>query len=563
MNEERQCPGINRLKNSKILIWIVIAFTILNTLKVTIFNFIMIDDKSIVIFITKFIVTLVVIALIFSVLFIFNKRILWYIFYIIQVIYIGGFLCYYDYFNSIFHLFQMATLFPEGAAVVKHFSIPFQLNMLVSIIDLPLFIIFCLIYKQLKVKQFVINYKKKIIILLLSVLVIGEMISILTNTSFLDYAIDYPKKENEMVARYGTALNSVYDYIFNADGEGLLKQYEYGETISKNQTKETPSNVLMIQVESLDANIIHATHNGEYIMPFISKMADENIYHRRMLSYHLAGGTSDAEYAILNSVEPLTSFPSMKLQGDTYPNSIAKIFHGVGYHVNGYHGNIGSFYNRTNGYKQMGFDNFYDISKMGLKDIEWGASDGEVFDFAYETIQKEKEPFFSYIVTMTSHTPFDYVDDYVTIQDFDDIKVEETKQYYKSVRYVDIQIQHLVERVLSLYPNTIVAIYGDHTPGDLNDYTKSSYIINKEYFEFVPLIIITPEHLQYKNTEYAVSFLDMAPTILDMSGIPYMIRSKGESLISCKMPHSEIPFRTKSYNRSTLITNEHLYDADN
>jgi phosphoglycerol transferase MdoB-like AlkP superfamily enzyme len=540
----------------------VIIFAFLNILKTTIFNLIMINGVDVLSSIYKFVLTTAFISIVFLLLLLINKKFVWWIFYIIQVIYIGGFLCYFDYFNSIFHLFQLATLFPEGSAVVEHFSVPFQINMLISIIDLPFFIHFMIKYKKVEWNKYLEHKKKYIIGISVGLFLLFELIHIISGSSFIDYAKDYPKKENQVVLQYGTMVNSIYDYAFNADGKGLLKQYEYGVEITKQSTKSDMPNVVMIQVESLDANIIHQKYNGKYIAPFLSSMADQYIYHRRMMSYHLAGGTSDAEYSIINSLEPFTSFPSMKLNGDKYPNSIAKIFRDAGYQVNGFHGNIGSFYNRTKAYTKMGFKMFYDIDKMGLSDAKWGASDKAVFDFAYKTIKNEEKPFFTYIVTMTSHTPFRYVDDYVSINDYDTVESEGTKQYYKSVHYVDDQIKQFVTKIQKLDPNTCIFIYGDHTPGDLNDYEKSSYITEDDYFEFVPLIIISPEKKQYTNTEYAVSFLDLAPTVLDFSGLSYTIRSKGESLYEGIEPTSLIPFKGKGYDRRELITNEEKYKEE-
>ncbi|BCN32990.1 LTA synthase family protein [Anaeromicropila herbilytica] len=559
MNNEKKNSYWDVLKSEKTLILILSLFYVLNVLKVTVFNLIMVNGVNIFTSLSKFVVTALILSIVFLILFIINRKLIWCIFYIIQVIYVGGFLCYHDYFNSIFHLFQIATLFPEGTAVVEHFSVPFQLNMLISIIDLPFFIYYMVHYKKVNWRKCAFEFSRKILLFSITFLIIIELLHVITKSSYVNYVSDYPKGENEVVLQYGTLINSIYDYIFNADGKGLLKQYEYGKKITKEATKTDPTNVLMIQVESLDANIIYKKYDGKYIAPFLSSVADKYIYHRRMMSYHLAGGSSDADYSIMNSLEPFTSFPSMKLIADKYPNSMPDIFRKAGYQVNAFHGNIGSFYNRTKAYKQMGYQNFYDVDKMKLTIAKWGASDKDVFDYAYNFMKTEKEPFFNYIITMTSHTPFRYVDDYETISDYDDVKPEGTKQYYKSIHYVDEQIEQLVTKVLKMYPNTCVYIYGDHTPGDLNDYEKSSYHTEKDYLEFVPLLIITPEKIHYTNTKYAASFLDVAPTVLDFSGISYSIRSKGGSLSSGNEPNSLIPFKGRQYDRRELITNEEKY----
>lgn len=543
-------------KMNKYLHLIVFGFLFFNILKITLFNFLMFEEKNLMTFGYKFLTTTILCIMIFTLLFQLKRRFLWYLLYLVQIIYIGGFLCYYNYFNSFFHLFQMSVLFPEGAAVVKHFSVPFYTNMLVAIIDLPFFVAIMVVYNKLTMKEMIKDKKKYIWILGILLFAILEIFNTMNKTSLYDFSKSYPKKENQLIEKYGTFINNFYDYFFNANGVGLLNLYQYGNEIKGIKKSENPPNILIIQVESLDGNIIHKKYNGELIAPYLSKIANENIYHQRMLSYHLAGGSSDAEYSVLNSVEALTSFPSMKLNSDKYLNSMPKQFIAAGYEAEAFHGNIGAFYNRTKAYELMGFDAFYDIDLMKIKDIRWGASDAEVFNFALDKIKKYKTPFFDYIITMTSHTPFHYVDDYVIMNDYDTIKDEGTRQYYKSIHYVDSEIEKFVNEVLKEKPNTVIVIFGDHTPGDLTDYKKSSFYTKSSYFEFVPLIIITPDKINFTNTEYAVSFLDVAPTILELSGIEYSIKSKGESLLSGNEPKSLIPFRGIDYQRVELIKME-------
>ncbi len=68
-------------------------------------------------------------------------------------------------------------------------------------------------------------------------------------------------------------------------------------------------------------------------------MAADNVYFPYLLSYHFAGGTSDCEVAVLNSIEPLTSEPTMKLYDYGYPNSLVKRLETAGYHTLAFHGN--------------------------------------------------------------------------------------------------------------------------------------------------------------------------------------------------------------------------------
>ena len=57
-----------------------------------------------------------------------------------QAAYIFAYMSYYAYFHNYLHLFQSAALFTEGVGQVKRFTIPVTPEMLILLLDLPIFI---------------------------------------------------------------------------------------------------------------------------------------------------------------------------------------------------------------------------------------------------------------------------------------------------------------------------------------------------------------------------------------------------------------------------------------
>jgi phosphoglycerol transferase MdoB-like AlkP superfamily enzyme len=215
---------------------------------------------------------------------------------------------------------------------------------------------------------------------------------------------------------------------------------------------------------------------------------------------------------------------------------------------------VGAFFNRDVAFPRMGFKRFLDIKAMDLEDIGWGAPDYDVFNYEIDMLKKMRKPFFTYTITMTSHKPFTNAAHYYKNEAYDDVADKKTGNYFNSITYVDQSIRSFVESINRSYPNTYIIIVGDHAPDiSTEEYQQASYMSGEQYFEFVPLFIITPDHqIRIENKEVA-SFLDLAPTILNASGIAYTYKSDGVDLLDKKRLSPTIPLGDSSYNREVLF----------
>ncbi|MHB8063742.1 MAG: LTA synthase family protein [Ruminiclostridium sp.] len=375
--------------------------------------------------------------------------------------------------------------------------------------------------------------------------------------------------ETQIVARYGTLVNSGINIIKNYSEQKLIEQLNYGHkltspgpTIISDKPSNSPTinagkpNFVIIQVESMDANIVKQQYNGSYVMPYLSSLRESSVYYPYTLSYHKGGGTSDAEFSIMNSVESLDSFPAIKLTSYNYPNSVVSKLSKASYSTMAFHGNVGTFYNRDVAFSKMGFKNFYDINSMKYTDEGWGAPDDKVFSFAFDKMASSKKPFLSYVITMTSHGPFESARNYYNNDRYDNIEEELVKNYFNSMNYVDNSIKDFVSKIQAEFANTYIFIYGDHTPNiHEEDFYQASFLNGDRYFEFVPLFIITPNKQKHLESSVVASFLDISPTILGSSGIPYTIYSDGINLLSDKKIPLNIPLKGEAFNRAWLYEN--------
>jgi phosphoglycerol transferase MdoB-like AlkP superfamily enzyme len=207
----------------------------------------------------------------------------------------------------------------------------------------------------------------------------------------------------------------------------------------------------------------------------------------------------------------------------------------------------------------MGFESFYGIDEMELKEYGWGARDSDVFSFVSSFINNHNKPYFNHIITMSSHGPFRNVGLYYENSRFDDLPEKSIdRAYFTAMAYVDSSLEDFFINSSMDLINTILFIYGDHTEYYSTDSEahRAFYVDGALKLEFVPLIIVGEgENWEPGINRWAASFLDIGPTALAASGITYNIQTEGIDLLSVDSSHqkSEIPFNGISFNRNELF----------
>lgn len=548
-------PQPTELKKHIKMIYLLGIFIIINTIKLTMFNYMIMYSKTFESLMYKMMYTLLISLVLYSLILKIKSRLLLIIFYVAQMIYMFAYLSYFSYFKSYLHLFQASALLTESVGPIMHLSIPMNFNMLIILIDLPVFISLMIHHSRINILNTVLkSHRRYIVSIALFLIFCFEGWNFYHNCSIIQISKNFFATEPQIIEKYGTIANNVSDIVFNYGGENLIKSFKYGKTVATFSSLPTSPNIIAIQVESMDSNVINQKYNGKYIAPYLNSLSKEGIYYPYTLSYHKAGGTSDSEFSIINSIEPLSDFPSIKISKYDYPNSLLKRLTKGNYNTMAYHGNAGAFYSRDVEFPKMGFKEFYDINKMGFSNVGWGAPDNDVFQYALSKMKKQRSPFFSYIITMSSHMPFTSVDNYYHNSNYNTIEDETVRNYFNSMSYVDKSIKNFVQHIKSIYPNSYILIWGDHTPGINNvDYKQASYTSENKYFEFVPLLIMTPDKKVYRENKNVASFLDIAPTILNASGLQFSIKSDGMDLIQQPKKIPKVPFKESFYDRNELF----------
>jgi arylsulfatase A-like enzyme len=118
------------------------------------------------------------------------------------------------------------------------------------------------------------------------------------------------------------------------------------------------------------------------------------------------------------------------------------------------------------------------------------------------------------------------------------LKVPDDKQkelihgYYACISYIDAQIGKLVDALKAngLDKNTIIVIWGDHG-WHLGDHSLWAKHSNFEQAAHAPLIITIPGITNGKNYKQPAEFVDIYPTLCELTGLPVATYLDGKSLL--------------------------------
>lgn len=305
-------------------------------------------------------------------------------------------------------------------------------------------------------------------------------------------------------------------------------------------------NLIVLQVEALQNFVIGASYNGQELTPNLNKlMRQDTLYYENYYSVIGKGNTADAEFTTLNSLYPVIDAECYRLYQDNTYNGLPWLLKDQGYETFGIHGYEGDFWNRNAAYPYQGFEEFYSMEDLEQDEIiGLGISDKSMFRQAVSIMEKKKQPFFSFIVTLTNHHP------YILDEDKKEISLlpehEDTKfgSYLETVRYTDQAIGEFIEQLKAagLYENTVIALYGDHhglnCKMDHNDVYMSEFLGRAyDYDEMlkVPMMIHIPGSGVTRTVSTLGGQIDFLPTVANLMSLdivqPYVL---GQDLTNAK-----------------------------
>ncbi|MEX2105228.1 MAG: LTA synthase family protein, partial [Bacilli bacterium] len=237
---------------------------------------------------------------------------------------------------------------------------------------------------------------------------------------------------------------------------------------------------------------------------------------------------------------PVTGGAIYKLYRDNQFITMPSFLKDEGYATFGFHGFDPEFYDRNLAYPKQGIDSFYHRKNLEkTENVGWGMTDHSVYEQMIP-ILKKAQPFYSMVVTLSSHHPFKIPATEKELQLDDDVKDTLVGDYLQSIRYTDKAIGELFVHLKDndLLENTVVVMYGDHRGITMDDKKTMTKVLGKNYDEKtmynIPLIIRLPHGEGAGVYPIAGGHIDTFPTLANLLGIPLPISALGRDLLNAK-----------------------------
>lgn len=355
--------------------------------------------------------------------------------------------------------------------------------------------------------------------------------------------------DNNYIVKY-LGLNSfaVYDGVKTAQSNAIMAKANHSDLktvqsyIKKNYIAPNPEyygvaknkNVLVIHLESFQQFLIDYKWHGKEVTPNLNKLyhANDTISFDNFFNQVGQGKTSDAEMMLENSIFGLQSGSAMSSYGtsNTFESAPAILGQQAGYTSAVMHGGAGSFWNRDNAYKSLGYDYFMPLSYYQNKKgyyLGYGIKDKLFFDQSIKYIEHLPQPFYLKMITVTNHYPYDLDKKNQSI-DKTDTGDKTVDGYVQTAHYLDEAIGELMSylKKSGLEKNTLIMLYGDHYGISGNHHKASAQLLNKDsfnnfdnlQFQRVPLMFHMPGLKGGINHTYGGE-IDVRPTLFNLLGI--------------------------------------------
>ena len=488
---------------------------------------------------------------------------------------------YYTYSNSVLSVAQISNL-QYGEEIISTLPMVLELKQIFYFLDILVLIILFLA-RIIKIEKKPKRTKKQLILSGISG-IIGIAVFAIIGVQYVEkgsqksYNKDFQIREATI---YGYHIYDIENAIniknqtkyknqadMMQDYNELKQEYEekYGEINYDLQGILKDKNIIILQLESVQEFVLNKKINDTQIMPNLNRFIAENIEiaDMHMQSYST---TADSEHSTITSLYPMENGMSFsKYYTNTY-DDIFKQFNKSGYFTSYMHGNYPYFWNRGNVYGRLGLNDFSLKEQFSdlSENINGDLLDELLYRQAVEKLQQFDEPFISYIVAASSHTPYTLEG----LQDRSKVTIDVGKykdtyfgNYLEAVNYADYAFGIFIEELkqAGLYEDTAILVFGDHN--GLNMY-------NEELIDFLSYLDedITDVDLKLNYTRVACGFkvpgiqdiviekpvnkLDIKPTLCYLCGIEDGI-SLGTNMFASK--------DFVSLNNERIIAQDYYYD---
>lgn len=334
-------------------------------------------------------------------------------------------------------------------------------------------------------------------------------------------------------------------------------------------------NVVFIHLESMQQFLIDMEmeqENGEVsaVTPFLNSLYHSADSYSFSNFFHQTGQgkTSDAELLIDNSLFGLPQGSAFTQFG--YSNTFQsgpEILKPYGYTSAVFHPNVGSFWDRNNAYRSMGYDYFFSADNAYTlteeNSVEYGMKDKLFFRDSVQYLEQLSQPFYTKFITVSHHFPYPPNQEELVF-DIPDTSDNTINGYFDTAHYADQALSEFFQYMKDsgLYDNTVFVLYGDHFGISNSRNTTLAPLLGRDpetwnsydnaMMQRVPFIIHIPGIGSGGINDTYGGQVDVLPTVLHLLGVDTQTHVQlGQDLLS---PERE---EVVAFRNGTVVTPEY------
>ncbi|KAF1678380.1 LTA synthase family protein [Bacillus sp. SKDU12] len=355
------------------------------------------------------------------------------------------------------------------------------------------------------------------------------------------------------------------------DSMTVIKNYTEADYSKPDQSKfglAKGRNVIFVTLESTQSFVLNEKVNGKEITPFMNDFIKKSYFFDHFYQQTEQGKTSDSEFIVANSLYPSLSGAVFFTKSDHQFHTMYKSLKKHEYYSAVFHANHKTFWNRDVMYDTFGIDRFFDVDDFHVTprtSTSWGLKDKEFLEQSAGKLKSLPQPFYSSLITLTNHFPFEIEEKDQLIDEFDSSS-DLLNRYVTTVRYEDEALKHFIKKlkIEGLYDNSMIVFMGDHYGiSEAHNEAMAEFLGKDEITPYdnvqlqrVPFLIHIPGITDQKpeTISDAGGQVDVRPTLMHLLGI----ETKGEIQFGNDLLSDDrTPFAV--LRNGSFITNNYVY----
>lgn len=309
-----------------------------------------------------------------------------------------------------------------------------------------------------------------------------------------------------------------YLYLPAKKVETIVDSLYYTRPDSTLELLTTPRpNIVILMLEGYSADLIESLGGDKGVAPYFEKYIKQGVFFDHI--YAASDRTDKGIIAILSAF-PGQAVRSVMKENDKQEKlpALSQVFKEENYHTSFFYGGQSEFMNMKSYVLSHNFDYLADMGSFEKKDMnsKWGAYDEVVLDKQIDYLNHQKQPFFSALMTLTNHEPFE-------LPGTPHFPGKDKGDMFRSTAYyTDSCLHRYLENAKkqSWYKNTLFVLVADHGHY-LPRATSESYHPAKYHIPLLFFGEVIKKNFRGKVISKLGNQNDLAATLLAQLNLPH------------------------------------------